>query len=85
MTLGSAWDDRDRAHGGRPEVAVGDVLPVGAAVVGLPHAARAGAEVEGLGMRGVPGNSHHAAAAVRSDAAPVDRLRTVQVQGECVP
>ena len=64
----------DRAHGGGPEEAVGDVLPVGAAVGRLPDAAGAGAEVEGLRVRRVPGDRHHAAAAVRTDAAPLDRV-----------
>ena len=72
--VGIGVGNRDRAHRGGPEVVVRDVLPVGAAVGGLPDAAGTAAEVERLRLRGIPGHRHHAAAAVRPDAAPLDRL-----------
>src|SRR5215211_6359707 len=42
-----ALGDGNRAHGGRLEEAVGDVIPGGAAVGRLPDATGAGPEVEG--------------------------------------
>ena len=60
----------DGAHRGGIEVAVGNILPVGAAVVGLPHPAGAGAEIEDHGIYRVAGHCHHPSATGRADAAP---------------
>ena len=62
---------RQRADGGAGEEAVRDVAPVHPTVGGLPHATGAGAEVEGHGVARVAGHRHHAAAARRADAAPL--------------
>ena len=64
--------DGDRADGGGLEVAVGDVLPVGAAAGGLPDAPGAGAEVEGRPLGRVAGDGDDAPAAVRADQAPLE-------------
>src|SRR4029453_4766646 len=62
--------DREGAHGGRLEVAVGNVPPVGAGVGGLPHAAGAGTKVEGALLGWVAGDGHAAATAMRADTSP---------------
>ena len=57
----------DCSDGCGVEKAVGNVLPVGTAVGGLPNAAGAGAEVEDAGVRHVSGDGYDAAAAVGAD------------------
>ena len=57
----------DCSDGCGVEEAVGNVLPVGTAVGGLPNAAGAGAEVEDAGVRHVSGDGYDATAAVRAD------------------
>ena len=68
--VGVGGRDGDGAHRGGVEVAVGNVLPVGAAVGGLPHSAGARSEVEDHGIDRVAGDRHHPAAPGRADAAP---------------
>ena len=70
--------DRDRADRGGEE-AVRDVLPVRAAVGRLPDAAGAGAEVEGTDVGGMPGDGDAPPAAVRPDAAPLERAEQALV------
>ena len=79
--VGVGRRDGERADGGGLEEAVGDVLPVRAAVGGLPHAARAGAEVEGRGLGRMAGDGDHTAAAVRPDAAPLERTQQTWIDG----
>ena len=61
----------DRAHGGGVEVAVGDVLPVRAAVGGLPDPAADRAEVEDARVDWVTGDGDDAPGTVGPDAAPL--------------
>ena len=68
--VGIGVSDGDGPHGGGPEVAVRDVLPVGAAVFTLPYPAGARPKVEHLRIRRVSGNRHDPSTPVRSDAAP---------------
>ena len=76
----------DGAHGSGPEVAVGDVAPEAPRVGGLPDAARAGAEVEHQRVSRIAGDGHHAAAAVRADAAPAHRRqRGCRITHRAVP
>jgi hypothetical protein len=72
--VGIGGRDGHRADGGRLEEAVGDVLPVGAAVGRLPDAARAGAEVEDHGLDGIAGDGHRPAAAVGAHETPLKRV-----------
>ena len=72
--VGVRVGDGDSPHGGGLEEAVRDVLPVGAAVVGLPDAPVARPEVEGHGVVGVAGGGNGATAPVGSYAAPLHRL-----------
>src|SRR5262249_43695676 len=79
--VGIGRGDGDGADGRGPEEAVGDVLPRRPPVGGLPHPARAGAEVEGHGIDGIARHRHHAAAAVRTDQAPSQRVEDVRIDG----
>ncbi len=70
--VGVGAGDGDGAHGAGLEEAVGDRVPGGAAVGGLPHAAAGAAEVEGHGLAADAGDGDGAAAAIRADAAEVE-------------
>src|SRR5262249_19859982 len=63
-----------RAHRGAPEVAVGDILPVDAAICSPPDATARRAKVKDLLMHWVAGHRHHPSAAERSDKAPLHCL-----------
>ncbi len=73
--------DVDRADRGGLEEAVGDVLPVGAAIRRLPHAAGAGAEIERHRVGRMAGDGHGAAAAEGTDGTPGERLEQCWVDG----
>ena len=60
-------DGADRADG---NALVGDGEPGAAGVLGLPHAAADGAEIEGVGLVGVAGDAIRASAAHGADVAP---------------
>ena len=66
--------DRDGADRAGLHVAVGDRAPGDAAIVGLPDAAAGGAHVVDVRLTGNAGHRGDAAAAVRTDAAPAERL-----------
>src|SRR5262249_49075781 len=61
------------------EGAVGDVLPVDAAVGGLPDAAAGGAEVENLFVDGVTCHRDDTPATERANATPFERLEPCRV------
>ena len=61
------------ADRGGVQEAVGDVLPVRAAVGGLPYSAAAGPEVEDTGVDRVSGDGYDAPGPVGADAAPFER------------
>ena len=73
--------DGQRADRRGLEEAVGHVLPVGPAVRRLPDTARAGPEVERHGLGRMAGHRDHAAAAVRADAAPLERAKQPGIDG----
>jgi hypothetical protein len=75
VTLGGEYavfeyERLERADGRGTKEPVRDVLPIRAGIAGLPHPARAGAEVEHRGVQRVAGDGHHPAPPIRSDAAP---------------
>src|SRR6516165_1665659 len=70
--------DRNGAHRGDRR-AVGQHLPGATAVGGLPHSARYGPEIKGAGIAGYAGNRERAPAAIRSDAAPLQRSKQARV------
>ena len=72
----------ERAYGGGAEEAVGDVAPVRTAVGGLPDAARARSEVEGLPLVGVARHGHDASAPVRPYRAPPQCAEMLRSQSE---
>ncbi len=65
---------RQRTDGRRSEVAVGDVLPVRAAVRRLPHPTGHGTEVEHRRLGWMAGDRDHPPAARGTDAAPPEGL-----------
>ena len=71
--------DADGADRRRGEEAVGHVAPEGAAIVRLPHAADAGAEVEHLPVGRMPGDGHGPAAPERADAPPPEHVEMGRV------
>ncbi|GBD16679.1 hypothetical protein HRbin26_01582 [bacterium HR26] len=71
--VGVGFRHRDGTDSGGAEEAVGDVAPGHPAVGRLPDPASAGAEVEGHRVRDVTGDGDHPPAAVRADAAPLQR------------
>ena len=79
--VGVRGGHRQGADGGGVEEAVGDVLPVGAAVGGFPHSAGHGSEIGGHGVHRVARNGHHPAAARRADAAPLEVLQETRIVG----
>ena len=79
--VGVGGRDGDGAHRGGVEVPIGDVLPVGAAVGGLPHPPGARSEVEDHGIDRVAGDRHHPAAPGRADAAPTHRAQQLLRNG----
>src|SRR5262249_26473730 len=72
--VGVRLGHRERTDRRRSEVPIRDVLPVGAAVGGFPHAPGHRAEVEDHGLGGMPADGHDAAAPGRTDAAPTKTL-----------
>ena len=68
--VGVGTGDGDGAHRGGVEVTVGNILPIGTAVGGLPYPAGARAEVKHEGIDGVAGYRHHPSAPGWTDAAP---------------
>ena len=68
--VGIGRGDGQGADGRGVEEAVGDVLPIGAAVFRLPDTARHGAEVEDHGVGGMTGHRHHPSPAKRSRQTP---------------
>ena len=72
--VGVGLGQSQSTDGGGGEVAVRDILPVGAAVVRFPHAAAAGAEVEDHVFSGMSGYGGGPAAARGTDAAPLQGL-----------
>ena len=74
--VGIGGRDGDRADRRAAHEAVGDAAPVHAAVVGLPDAAGAGAEVEHHLVDGIAGDGDDAAATRGTDAAPLERVET---------
>src|SRR5690242_7430180 len=71
--IGIGVGDGEGAEGGGGEVAVGDILPEGAAAGSLPDAAGTTAKVEGALVCGMSGDGNDAATAMRTDAAPFER------------
>ena len=69
--IGVGAGDRDGADGGGFEEAIRDVAPIDAAILGLPDAACAGAEIERRGIDGITGDSDDTPAAGRADAPPM--------------
>src|SRR5581483_110106 len=67
-----ALGDRDRADRRALEEPVRDVLPVVAAVAGLPHATAGRAEIEGVAGARVAGHGSHAPAAERAGLPPFE-------------
>ena len=65
--------DRERTDRARVQEAVGDALPVGACVVGAPHATGDGAEVEDAALVGITGHRHDTTAPGRADASVTNR------------
>ena len=74
MTFGSDGATASAPTEARLEEAVGDVLPVRAAVGRLPDAAARRAEVEDLLVDGIAGDGDDAPAAERPDQAPFERV-----------
>ena len=74
--------DSDRADGGGAEEAVGHVAPVRSAVGGLPDAARAGPEVEGLPLLRVARHCHDAPPSVWPDRPPSQRPKMLGAQSD---
>src|SRR4029077_4063375 len=68
--VGVRLRDRDRAHGARAELAVGDVAPADPAVRRLPDAAARAAEVIDIRLIAQAGYRDHAPATVGADGAP---------------
>ena len=70
--VGVGRGDRDGAHGGAMDLAIGDRAPGGAAVGSLPEAAPGGAEVVFIGARGAAGGSDGSSSARGPDATPLE-------------
>ncbi len=73
--------DLDGAYRGGLEEAVGDVLPVGPGVVGLPDPTGACPEVEDGRIDGVSGDRDDPSAARRPDAPPLERVKHILGHG----
>ena len=80
--VGVGIGDGNGSHGGGIEEAVGDVLPVGAAVGGLPYPTGTGTEVKNVGVHGITGDGDYAPAPVRAYATPSEDV--VDQAVECI-
>ena len=79
--VGIGRRNRDCADGRGTEIPVGDVPPVGTAVVGLPHASGNGAEIERCQLCRMSGNRDDSAATVGTDASPSKRAEKGGIDG----
>jgi hypothetical protein len=61
------------------QVGIGDILPVGAGIGGLPDAAGAGTEVEYRGIDRITGHGDDAPAAIGTDTAPFEGAQELRM------
>src|SRR5262249_16953926 len=71
--------DGDGANRSRLEVAVGDVVPVGSSIIGLPYSSGAPPEVDDCRVDRISGHSHHSPPTRRTDAPPLDSVEELGI------